>query len=153
MERRGKVTSIRGIDQTLYSRIVALAREMGKTVGEIMNEAMKFYLAMCELPSEVGKSLNETAKAFMEGLKEGTTIPIADLEEVHISKSDLEKLKRKVRIHFVNRVVFGNDIDEETFDKYISCISHCNEVVVPTSLPRLLVYSKCKRVSKIVFSE
>ena len=151
MREKSKVTSIRGIDQTLYSRITAIAKEMGKTVGEIMNEAMRFYLVMCEMSSEVGKSLDRTARAFMEGFREGVTVAIADLEEVHISKADLEKLKRKVRIHFVKRVVFDSDVDEEAFDKYVSYISDCGEVVVPASIPKLLVYSKCRRVTKVVF--
>ncbi len=40
---------IRGLDRRLYERIRDLAAETGRTVGQVMNEAMRFYLSRVDL--------------------------------------------------------------------------------------------------------
>lgn len=153
--RKSEVISIRGLDRDLYSRVVALAKELGKTTGELMNEAMRLYLLLTEHSNTIMKNTSKTisgiTKAFMEGLKSKEVVTIKGLQEVRLSKEDLEKCGKKVMISTVAKVIFEPDIDAETFDKYIDSIISCTEVQVPDKIPKVLVYSKCKLVSRVVF--
>lgn len=156
--RKSEVVSIRGLDRDLYSRVVALAKELGKTTGELMNEAMRLYLLLSGHSSTIMKNTSKTisgisgiTKAFMEGLKSKEVVTIKGLQEVRLSKEDLEKYGKKVMISTVAKVIFEPDIDAETFDKYIDSIISCTEVQVPDKIPKVLVYSKCKLVSRVVF--
>ena len=153
MGEEKKITTIRGIDRELYTKITALAKEMGKTVGDMINEAMKLYLLFTETSAEITKSLSRTRKAFVEGFRERTSLIIRDLDQIQLSKSDLERYKRKISLIKIKRVIFDKDVDEDTFEKYIDLIAYCEEVLVPKSIPRLLVYSRCRQVSKITFIE
>ena len=51
-----KTITIRGVDSDLYNRIVNLSRQSGKTVGEIMNQAMSTFLG---LAGKAGEKIDE----------------------------------------------------------------------------------------------
>jgi len=70
--RRGEIlrrpVPIRRLDRALYSRIKEIAESTGRTVGEVMNEAMEFYLRHRDL-------------AYLESLRERL---LAKLQEVGV---------------------------------------------------------------------
>ncbi|RLG46859.1 MAG: hypothetical protein DRO06_03745 [Thermoproteota archaeon] len=105
--RRGDIlrrpVPIRRLDRALYSRIKEIAEETGRTVGEVMNEAMEFYLRHRDL-------------AYLEGLRDRLLtrlqevgVPGAledDVREILIReyserlrevKEEIERLRREAR--------------------------------------------------------
>ena len=154
-EDKKEVVSIRGIDRDLYSKILLIARETGKTVGEIMNEAMGTYLVLKEnlkgsMASLIDK-LEQLGVEFKEGFRSAAKNEISELDELVITKADLEYLKNeKIMFKRINRLVFSKDVDASTFDKYVDSIVFCGEVAVPPQLPKLLVLSKCKHVKRVL---
>jgi len=51
-------TTIRDLDATLYHRLENRAAVAGRTVGEMINEALRVYLSRPERPAK-GRSLSE----------------------------------------------------------------------------------------------
>ena len=159
MEERNKRTmTIRGIDKDLYDRAVALAKETGRTVGEVINEALRLILSLASTTAstakELGVSTFELGKAAVEGMKEGLNIyEISDIEEIELTKDDLENIEGIVRLRNIKRLVFSNDITEELIDKKIHSIVMCDEIIIPRHIRKLKVLKKCKFIKKIRFTE
>jgi hypothetical protein len=63
-----KPRTIRGIDPDLYDRALALSRQTGKTVGQVINDALSNLLNTFD--STVNK-VQEVGRAFVEGMQEG----------------------------------------------------------------------------------
>ncbi len=143
-EKEGKKTiSIRGLDERLYEQIVLLARESGKTIGEILNEAMKILLATVNKASTIGKG-------FVEGLKESTnTLEVTGIEELVIERNDIESIDKPIVFKNIKRLEIADDVPYELFDKKVKSIILCNELIIPRNYPKLKVAQKCRLVKVI----
>ncbi|HDM92234.1 MAG TPA: hypothetical protein ENG69_02430 [Candidatus Korarchaeota archaeon] len=87
---------IRRLDRRLYERIRDLARERGVTVGEVMNEAMRFYLLHHDLAE-----LEEERKRILQKLEEvGIPGAIEDPEIRDLLRKEyvsmLEEVKKRI---------------------------------------------------------
>jgi len=91
-----KPITIRGIDRRLYEEMVARARKLGKTVGELINEAMELFLAFRE-------GVKEVHEAVLEGLEEARLAVISDVEELSLSAKDLGEVKGKLLIRNIGK--------------------------------------------------
>jgi hypothetical protein len=131
---------IRGIDREVYSRVVEVARSMGKTIGEVTNEAYKLFIATVE-------GMRGISRAFMEGVK-GVEV-IGNIDELEVTGEDLAKLNRKVVFKEVKKLLLKN-IDEDTFDKYVEKIVSVNELIVPKELSKLRILAKCSWIGKLI---
>ncbi len=80
---------IRGLDRRLYERIRDLAAEEGRTVGQVMNEAMRFYLNHFDLVE-----LERERERILERLREISVPGTLEDEEVReiLKKEYLEML-------------------------------------------------------------
>ncbi len=156
MTSNTRITTVRGLDKDLYSRMVTIARSLGRTTGELVNEAMKLYLAIVEGSETALKRsvevLNSVSQAFREGLKEAELLWIKNINEVELSKQDIERYDKKIVIYNVKKVIVGDDIDENTFNKYIYKIISCEEIIIPRHISKITVYSKCQFVGRIEYS-
>jgi len=156
-EERKPVT-IRGIDKELYRKITLLARESGKTIGELINEAMKLLLtttsAALEVAAKAGTAVTELGKSVAEGVKEGVAdyVEIKDINELVLNANDLRSLDKPLVFRNIGRLVISDDVPYELFDKAVRSIVLVDEVVVPSSYPKLLVAAKCRFVKKISHS-
>ncbi len=84
---------IRGLDRRLYERIRDLAVETSRTVGQVMNEAMKFYLTHMDLVE-----LERERERILERLKEISVPGILEDEEVReILKKEYLEMLREVK--------------------------------------------------------
>jgi len=104
------VTAIRGLDSDLYNKMHAKAKETGKNVSELMNDAMKLYLDQV--------------------LGAPTVYYGAGSIGLTVSKNDLIKL-RKVTFTAVIGLKFSEDVDEETVENHIVSIDNCVDVKAP----------------------
>ena len=60
-------TTIRNLDEQTYRALKARAALAGKTVGEVLNEAIRLYLARPELPPRRGSLRDLTPEEYPEG--------------------------------------------------------------------------------------
>ncbi|RLF22068.1 MAG: hypothetical protein DRN15_09990 [Thermoprotei archaeon] len=153
-EKSRKIYSVRGIDEEVYREFTVTARELGKTIGEAMSEAMKLYMIMVKGLGEsfqgVASALRRAAGELKAGVKEVLPLVIEGLDEIEISRDDLESVKRKIIIRGVARVVIKEDVDSETFSRYFVEISQVDELRAPKTIPKLLLLSRCRKVKRII---
>lgn len=123
--------TIRGIDEKVYREFSAEARRQNKSVGELITEAMTYYLQRLHKKS----------------------YEISHYNEVVVSKEDLIELNAPVRFCHIERLIIDDDMDVDTFEKYIVEIAHCEYVEFPAHIPKLYAYSKCRHCGKVVRRE
>lgn len=149
-----KTITVRGVDSDLYNRIVNLSRQSGKTVGEIMNQAMSTFLGLAgkageKIDNAVYKA-RETGRAFIEGFNEvkKDVVIISDIEELEANKNEIMSLGKPVLFRNIKKLVL-EDVDDDTLDRYIDSIVSVDELVIPRSLNKFKVLQKCKFVKRI----
>jgi hypothetical protein len=111
---------IRGLDRDSYNSIVAKARQQGKNVAELVNEALHQYLN--ESPEET-HDVFDTKKLVIAG-------------SVLLSKSDILGLHAELgNFHLENsgELTFDKDVDREAFQK-IEHIHNTGKLRVPTGV-------------------
>ena len=60
-------TTIRNIDKEVYRRIKARAAVAGRTVGDVLNDAMRLYLAQPEMREKRGSLRDLRPETYPEG--------------------------------------------------------------------------------------
>jgi len=150
-ESRKKQISIRGVDEGLYKQVAMLARELGVNVGTLINQALEMFLSHPDVrkPGKLLRAAVEVPIEFREGLLDAKGQVICDIDELVISREDLENADI-VSFRSIGRLEFKEDIDIEIFMEKVRSISFCKEVVIPKSLPKIAVLTKCRHVEKIV---
>jgi hypothetical protein len=106
------VIAIRGLETELYNKILAKAKETGKNVSDLMNDAMRSYL----------NQVQGTSTVFGE-----------NMDNVTVTKKDLSELG-KVAFKEVTNLKFTKDVDKETFTNNVLSIEDCDNVQVPEPL-------------------
>ncbi len=157
-ERSKRVFSIRGLDPEVYDRFAKVARELGVSVGELMNEAMRFMLSLVSLGTLAGVEGVKLLMKSLRGIKEvakslGNVEVISGLDELEVSKEDLESIDKPVIFMNIKKLVFKEGIDRGLIESKVRGIKLVDEVVVPKSIPKLVVARKCSMVKRIVSSE
>ena len=161
-ERERKVYSIRGLDPRLYEEFAKLARTLGMSVGELMNEAMRLTIAALEAGKDLGRGVKTVVKGVLDLLK----IPletardileksvdvdiVSGIDELEVSRADLEAAPRPVLFINVKRLVIADDVDPKLVEEKIAGIKLVDEVSIPKTIPKLLIARKCSMVRKIV---
>ncbi len=157
-EKSKRVFSIRGLDPEIYDRFAKVARELGVSVGELMNEAMRFMLSLVSVSTVAGvesvKSLMKSLRG-VKGIHEllGNVEVISGLDELEVSREDLDSIDKSVIFMNIKKLVFKEGIDRELIESKVRGIKLVDEVVVPKSIPKLIVARKCSMVRKLVSSE
>ncbi|MFW9787562.1 MAG: hypothetical protein ACFFE2_10265 [Candidatus Thorarchaeota archaeon] len=120
--------TIRGIDDNVYSLFSAEARRRSVPIGELVTQVMRIFL---EETSE---------KRFT----------IEGMDELTLSRPELESVGGPIAFNGIKTLIINDDIDWELFDKYVDEIRKSKTVVIPKSLTKLQVLTKCRNVDKIV---
>jgi len=111
---------IRGLDRDIYNGVIAKAKQQGKNVAELVNEALQQY--MRESPSE-SENVFDTKKLIIAG-------------SVLLSKDDILGLHKELgNFHLENsgELTFDKDVDREAFQK-IEHIHNTGKLRVPTDV-------------------
>jgi hypothetical protein len=122
--------TIRGIDDAVYSLFSAEARRRSVPIGELVTQVMRIFL-------------EETSE------KQYT---IESIDELTITKDELESVGGPIAFRGVKTLTIDDDVDWEIFDKYVDEIRKSKTVIIPRSLSKLQVLTKCKSVDKVVQS-
>ncbi len=123
--------TIRGIDDDVYARFSAEAKKRGMPIGELTTMVMR---ALLDDPSS-------------------HSYRIGELVSLSVSRKDLESLDGMVTFCNIKSLEFEDDIDWETFDKHIAAIMSVAKVMIPSSLSRFQVFTKCRMVGKVLNKE
>jgi hypothetical protein len=128
-----KTVAIRGLDTDSYNQIFSLAKTSGKRVSDMMNEALKLYLA----------NENNDQRYHDGGVK---AQKIKNDGYVLLSKRDIMSLHNEIgdfMIETSGRLVFEKDVDRKTLDCIHSVVINGGSVEVPRELyPLLLLKSE-----------
>jgi hypothetical protein len=111
---------IRGLDREIYNTVISKAKQQGKNVAELVNDALRQYLN--ESPSE-NNNVFDTKKLVIAG-------------SVLLSKSDIMGLHKELgNFHLENsgELTFDKDVDREAFQK-IERIQNTGKMRVPTDV-------------------
>ncbi|MGA2785620.1 MAG: hypothetical protein ABSF09_13060 [Candidatus Bathyarchaeia archaeon] len=111
---------IRGLDRDLYNSVISKAKQQGKNVAELVNEALSKYMAAS--PSE-SHDVFDTKKLVIAGT-------------VLLSKSDILGLHKELgNFHLENSgdLTLDKDVDREAFSK-IDRINNTGKLRVPTDV-------------------
>ena len=111
---------IRGMDRDIYNNVVAKAKQQGKNVADLVNEALRQYM---------NQSAPETHDVF-------DTKKLVLAGSVLLSKSDIIGLHKELGpFHLENsgELTFEKDVDREAFQK-IERISNTGKLRVPADV-------------------
>lgn len=114
---------IRGLDRTLYNKVVGRAKEQGKNVADLVNEAMREYL---NEGSAVTPNVLETKKLVFTG-------------SVNLSKSDIFGLHEELgpfQLENSGLLTLDKDVDKEAFHR-IERIHNTGKLRVPSQVHHL----------------
>ncbi len=152
-----KSVTIRGLRSDLYRKAAEIAKRSGRTIGEIINESLSLFIELTgELISGAEPMISRTALAAKRiGESVSSAIPsmISDLQELSVSKEDLEGYGRSLIFSNIGRLTLEEGIDEETFKKYVILIRDCQELRIPKGLSKLLVLSRCRGVQNLIVEQ
>jgi len=146
-EAKKKTITIRNIDEELYAKASALAKSIGETVGEVINEALRVFLSLAEGSYELVQKVREGMETTLK------TITVGDLDELIVSKKDLEDIEGRVRFRNIKKLIFDNTVDLETFNRKVQSIVFVNEVIIPKNIAKLKALAKMRFVKKVSYSE
>ncbi|MGC8570138.1 MAG: hypothetical protein ACP5L1_02260 [Caldivirga sp.] len=150
-EEEKKQVTIKGVDKELYDKALQMSREMGITVGELVNKSLRAFISLADVTNKavtsMAQALSESSKAFIEGAK-GVRV-ISNVDELTVTKEDLENLDSQVTFRGIKRLIFNSDVNWELFDSKVSSIVMCDEVVLPKSIPKLKAVEKMRFVKRI----
>jgi hypothetical protein len=121
-----ETVTIRGVNQEIYKELSILAKQEGRNLGDLANDAFTQYLSRSKGSRMIGQGI-------------GILI---------LSRADLERMNT-VTIVGCKTLIFGENVDEETFDKHINQIRGCGTVIASESiLPKVLsIASGCNVIT------
>jgi putative transposon-encoded protein len=119
--------TIRGIDDDVYAKFTAEAKKRELSIGELTTIVMR------ALVEEIGT----------------TNYRISDLASLVITRKDLESLKGQVMLHRIKKLEFADDVDWDLFDRTVMSIKSSSVVLIPKSITRFQVLTKCSMVSEV----
>ncbi|MFW9968468.1 MAG: hypothetical protein ACFFEA_15075 [Candidatus Thorarchaeota archaeon] len=120
--------TIRGIDDHVYSLFSAEARRRSVPIGELVTQVMRIFLE------------ETTEKPFR----------VENLDELTITKDELESVGGPIGFSGIKTLTIGDDVDWSLFDQYVDEIRKSKTVIIPDSLTKLQVLTKCRNVDKII---
>lgn len=135
-----KTVTIRGLSTDIYDRISKLARETGTTVGEIVNDALRRYIA----------TLENISRAIDNMIRAGDVVVISGVSSLTVTRADLETLEKPVIFKDMDELVFADDVTNDLIKNKVARIINVNTVYTPKSVSTLLIASKSELVKKIV---
>jgi len=119
--------TIRGIDDDVYAKFTAEAKKRDLSIGELTTIVMR------ALVEDVGT----------------TNYRISNLTSLVITRKDLESLKGQVMLYRIKKLEIGDDVDWDLFDRTVLSIKSSTLVLIPPSITRFQVLTKCNMVGEV----
>ncbi len=139
-DRKENIT-IKGISSEVYDKIKKLAKETGKTIGEITNEAYNTIIMALDDVSKAGNDI-------INMIKSGEIKVIENVDEISLTGEEIRKFNRRIVIRNVKRLEF-KDINEEDIAKFIVSISSVGYISIPKGFNKLALLEKARFIGRI----
>ena len=136
-----KDISVKGVSRDVYGMVLKVARDTGRTLGEITNDAYKAFLSTASGAKQISKS-------FMAGASQGLPKYVENIKNLSMDKKDLEDIGHKVVFRNIDSLDL-KDVDDETFDKYVDSITNVKVLRISKPLSKAKVVLKCNFVNNI----
>lgn len=136
-----KNVSVKGVQKGLYQRVLNLAKETGKSVGELTNDAYKALLM-------TATGAKEFSQHFVEGAKQVSVQSIDNITELEITGPELKDLKRKVSFNHIKQLKIS-DITDAEFSSIVVGVHNVEELTVSKQVKKTSVLKVCSFVNKI----
>ncbi len=134
--RERSVVSIRGVDRDLYKKVSSIAKELDKTVGEVVNEALELFIRFTDEASDRLSSL--VSRSYI----------VKGLDRLSIKGGELKSLERPVIFAYIRELELV-DLDDEAIDRIVK-IHRVGRLRVSGSFNRIKLYSKLSSVDEVV---
>lgn len=120
--------TIRGIDDDVYSKFAAEAKQTGKAIGELTTEVMAAYV----------------------GRDKPAVYKIQNIDTLSVSRNDLNTMDGPVIFLNIDVLEFEDDVDWTSFKDHVERIENVDKIVLSKNLSKFQILSKAKNVEKIV---
>jgi metal-responsive CopG/Arc/MetJ family transcriptional regulator len=144
-----KAIIIKGLDEQLRTAVKELANTTGKTMSEIIREAIRLYVSAREVGTAAAKEVVSTLKEVTAP----TYVTIKGIGELQLSKEDLLSFKEKVVLMNIDKLEFANDVDTNLLLEKIEKIVNVKELILPKTIPKSAILPKSTYIGKIVIKE
>ncbi|MFX1252433.1 MAG: hypothetical protein ACFFCZ_12585 [Promethearchaeota archaeon] len=138
-----KNVTIRGIDSRVYDEFSRTIKSLGITLGEAISRMMTDVLKDFD-----GKMPKLSSRFYRNGAQLATAV-ISGHGLLHVNEKDLIEANARFSFSHIDELTFEPDVTPETFTRHVRSIEHCDQVKMPSILPKLLVYSKIRRCESI----
>ncbi len=140
---KGESITIKGVQKNTYDRVKELARETGRTIGEITNESYKIFIATAHETKKAGEEL-------IKGLKESVSQTIENIKTVEITGEELRVNNRKVTFRNIDHLVL-KELSENDFENYVASLINIKKLEVPKEIPKLKVLDRSRFIDNIIY--
>ena len=138
-----KSVTIRGVDGGTYDEFSSVVQMAGLTMGEAVTKMM------ADVMRDFDEVFPDLSAASLKLMAKKDKIKVKHHRKLSISKTDLEEADRSVKFQHIDELTFEEDVTKEVFNTYVRGVEHCQNVRVPSILPKLLIYSKIGFTSNI----
>lgn len=136
--------SIKGVQKSLYDKMKGLARETGKTVGDLTNDAFKTVLSAANETRKVGGE-------FIKGVRQGIVMNVQNISSIEITGQELVKNNKKVSFRNIDHLVF-KDVNEKDFDDFVESIVNVKVLEIPKEIAKFKVLERSKFIENLKFN-
>ena len=137
--------SVKGVSKDIYDRMSRIARETGRTIGEVTNDAYRVFIGTFE--GALGIS-----REFIKGAKSTHVYVVSNIKKLEMSGEDIKELGGRVSFRNIESLTF-KDISQEDFDSRVDSILQVRKLTLPHGIKKSSVVVKCDFVDNIVFEE
>ncbi|AKA49067.1 hypothetical protein IX51_08100 [uncultured archaeon] len=142
VEGEKKSVSIKGVKKDVYNRMIQMARDSGRTLGELTNDAYRTFIGTIDGAKNVSQS-------FVEGTKASRITAIENIRNLTLTSRDLEEIGHRVDLRNIDDLDLS-DVDDETFDKYIHQITGIKNLSISSELKKSKVLLKARFIDNII---
>lgn len=129
-----KDITIRNVGNEAYDEFISACQLENKTIAAVTDEVLSRAVIHFEISMIL---LNELQTEPLQ------ILTIKGLDYIEVSNQDLEELEdRKVFFHRIEKLVFTNDVQYQTFSNTVAGIYNCGEVVFSKNIPKLIRLSR-----------
>ena len=140
-----KIISIRGVNSDVYDQFAVKVKELDMNIGDAITQMMNGVL------SDFDDVFPHISSEKLRGLAPLAKSVVQHQRELKVTKRDLEEAGERFDFMHISNLTFAEDVDRETFEKYVHSVMHCGTVYVPKILPRLKMFSKIQHCKQIIF--
>lgn len=119
--------TIRGIDDETYLQFSAEATLRGMSIGDLATQAMRNFLDQ----------------------NKGPIYRIWNLENLVVSRNDLESIDGQVVISNIEKLIFETDVDWPLIRDRVQSIENVEKLVIPKGVSKFQMLTRVKNVESI----